>query len=171
MFNRTPKEKLKELRDLPQSSVGAPCPLVLATEHDLYVTYYLNAVEPGWDGKPVRVLSPESSGEPSIIVRFDHVTAHYFGMPNDEAISGHPLYKQGLQPYGYFEVTDSAWLDELERMNRVHPCHKKEHYTGVRHFIFTFHDTTLEVLARGYSGEVTNLPLTENIDRILRKNA
>ena len=48
MFGLTPKEELKELHDLPQSSVGAPCPLVFATEHDLHVSYYLNAVEEGW---------------------------------------------------------------------------------------------------------------------------
>ncbi len=171
MFSLTPKEELKELHDLPQSSVGAPCPLVFATEHELHVSYYLNTVEEGWDGTTVRVVGPASTGEPSIVVTFHRVTAHYFGMPNDEAMHGHPLHKLGLKAYSYFEVLGSSWRDELERMNRVHPQHKKEHYAGVRHFIFTFHDTTLEVLARSYTAEVTNLPLLENIERVLKKNA
>jgi hypothetical protein len=171
MFSRTPKEELKELHDLPQSSVGAPCPLVFATEHDVHVTFYLNAVDPKWDGRSVRVVDAASSGEPSIIVTFHHATAHYFGMPNDEAMSGHPLYKLGLKAYSYFEVIGSSWRDELERMNRVHPQHRKEHYSDVRHFIFTFHDTILEVLARSYSAEITNLPLLENLGRVLQKNA
>jgi hypothetical protein len=171
MFSLTPKEELKELHDLPQSSVGAPCPLVYATERNLHVSYYLNAVEEGWDGKTVRVVGPASAGEPSVIVTFHRVTAHYFGMPNDEAIRGHPLYKLGLKAYSYFEVLGSSWCEELERMNRVHPHHKKERYADVRHFIFTFHDTTLEVLARSYTAEITNLPLLENIERVLKKNA
>jgi hypothetical protein len=167
MFGLSPKEQLKGLKDLPQSSVGAPCPLVFATEQGVHVTYYLNDVDPSWDGKTVRVVSPESNTEPSIIVTFHRVTAHYFGMPNDEAMHGHPLSKLGLQAYSYFEVLNSSWRDELEQMNRVHPSHKKEHYSDVRHFIFTFHDTTLEVLARSYSFEITNLSLIQNIERVM----
>ena len=143
--------------------------MVFATENDLHVTYYLNLVEDGWDGKTVRVVGPSSDGEPSIIITFHGVTAHYFGAPNDEAIHGHPLYGAGLRPYSYFEVRDSSWRAELEKMNRVHPHHKKEHFSDIRHFIFTFHDTTLEVLARSYSSEVTNLPLVENVERVLKK--
>lgn len=171
MFGITPKQELKKLRDLPQSSVGAPCPLVFATEHEVHVTYYLDAIEEEWDGTTVRVIDHASTGEPSIVVTFHRVTAHYFGMPNDETMHGRPLYKLGLQAHSYFEVLGSSWRDELERMNRVHSHHKKEHYADVRHFIFTFHDTTLEVLARSYTAEVTNLPLMENIERVLKNNS
>jgi hypothetical protein len=170
MLGFPPKEKLKRLTDLPQSSVGAPCPLIFATEHSLYVTFYLNQIDPNWDGTTVKVVDSESSGEPSIIVKFDRVTAHYFGKPNDEAISGHHLYSAGLEAYSYFEVMNSSWRDELEKMNRVHPYHKKAHYDDVHHFIFTFHDTTLEILARAYSAEITNLPLSDNMQRILNEN-
>lgn len=170
MFGFQPKEKLKSLTDLPQSSVGAPCPLVFATEHSLYVTFYLNQIDPSWNGTTVKVVNTQSEGEPSMIVKFERVTAHYFGMPNDEAISGHSLYPLGLEAYSYYEVMNSSWRDELEKMNRVHPYHKKAHYDDVRHFIFTFHDTTLEVLARSYSAKITNLPLRENMDRILNED-
>jgi hypothetical protein len=79
MFGLQPKEKLKPLDDLPQSSVGAPCPLVFATEHSLYVTFYLNQADPAWDGTSVKIVDAQSEGEPSIIVQFERVTAHYFG--------------------------------------------------------------------------------------------
>lgn len=167
MLGLSPREKLKRLTDLPQSSVGAPCPVLFATELALYVTFYLNDADPTWDGTSVRVVGPDTTNEPSIIVKFDCVTAHYFGMPNDEAISGHHLYPLGLKPYSYYEVINSSWRDELEKMNRVHPRHKKAHYDDAKHFIFTFHDTTLEVLARTFSAEITNLPLKENVKRIL----
>jgi hypothetical protein len=170
MFGFPPKEKLQRLTDLPQSSVGAPCPLVFATEHALYVTFYLNDVDPTWDGTTVKVVGPHTTNEPSIIVKFDRVTAHYFGMPNDEGISGHHLYPLGLEPYSYYTVLNSSWRDELEKMNKVHPYHKKAHYDDIKHFIFTFHDTTLEVFARTYSAEITNLPLKENMERIINEN-
>jgi hypothetical protein len=89
MFGRAPNEELKELSDLPRSSVGAPCPLILATEHNVHVTYFLQSVPESWDGTTVRVVEPASTGEPSIVVTFRRVTAHYFGMPNDEAIAFH----------------------------------------------------------------------------------
>jgi hypothetical protein len=168
MPDRPIKETLTELRDLPQSSVGAPCPLLYATEQDLFVTYFLENRDEQWDGTTIRIITPGSTDEPSIIVRFHGVFLHTFGSPGDEALHGHRLYTLGLQPYAYFEVLGSSWLDELERRNRVHSRHDKELYSSVRHFIFTFHDTTLEVLADSYISEITNLPLLENLQRILK---
>ena len=162
------KEKLVEIKSIPQSSVGAPCPLVFATEHEVVVTYFLNEVDPDWDGSSVRVISPGSSEEPSITIKFERVLAHYFGMPNDEAISGHPLSDLGIEPYSYYEVKNSSWIEKHEKMNRVHPYHKKKHYSDYRHFIFTFHDTTFEVIAKGYSTTKGIGSLTENILKAIK---
>src|SRR5262249_17748356 len=75
--------------------------------------------------------------------------AHYFGPPNDEALSGHPLYRKGLRHYGVCEVKNSSWVRALERMNRVHPSHHPRMFSRYRHFVFTFHDTTFECIAGG----------------------
>src|SRR4051812_7108799 len=123
------KDKVVKLNDLPQSSVGAPCPVVLAGEHALSVAYFLQDPPDAWDGKTVRVVSPETSAEPAAIVRFSGVYAHMFGPPNDEAFSGHPLAERGLQPYGAFEVLDSSRVRGLERMNAVHPRHQTAHFS------------------------------------------
>jgi len=171
MYRKDLKEKLIEIKNLPAVSVGAPCPVIYATEHEFYVTYYLQSYDPAWDGTYVRIVDENSTTEPSIIVEFKMVLAHYFGMPNDEALSGHPLYTLGLKPYSYFEVLNSLWIDKHEKMNRVHPSHKKELYEDYRHFIFTFHDTTLEVIAEDFSYKVTNKSLLENIESIIRKNS
>ncbi len=73
-------------------------------------------------------------------------------IPNDEAISGHPLYAKGLKPYGAYRVEESRWLAELGKRNSVHPYHEKSKFlAGKTHYIFTFHDSTLEAIAKDFS--------------------
>lgn len=139
-----------ELTNVPQSSVGAPCPMILAGEHHLHLAYYLENEPEGWNGSTVRIVDESSSDEPCALVEFKGTYAHMFGPPNDEAFDGHPLAARGLDPYGAFEVTRSSWLRRLERMNSVHPYHKPEHFSRYRHFIFSFHDTTFECIANSF---------------------
>jgi hypothetical protein len=73
-----------------------------------------------------------------------------FGYPNEEAISGHKLYKVGLKPFGFYEIQHSNWIKKIEKANRVHPYHKKKVFFNKRHYIFPFHDSTLEVVADSY---------------------
>ena len=68
-----------------------------------------------------------------------------FGLPNDEALPGHPLFGHGLDYYGCFEVLDSRWRTEAEAQNRVQ--FPQADYGDVRHFAFTFHDSSFECLA------------------------
>jgi len=143
--------RMEKLKDVPKSSIGAPCPMVLADEQHLALTFYLESPPPDWDGTTVRIVGPDSSGEPNAIVTFKHAVAYFHGPPNDEAFTGHPLAKRGLTPHGAFEIRDSSWLNTLMKMNRVHPCHKDEQFKRYRHFIFSFHDTTFECIAEGYA--------------------
>ena len=154
MFSQNPKEKVTPLEGFPQSAPGAPCPAVVATENSLAVLFYLHSVDPKWDGTSVRIVDINSVGEPSAIVVFNGPTVHSFGPPNDEAFSGHRLASIGLKPYGAFEVLNSSWIQELEKMNSVHPYHDREHFLAdKRHFILTFHDSTFECIAQGYRVE------------------
>ena len=139
------------LTDVPQSSVGAPCPMVLCGEHFLHLAYILQADLAGWDGRTIRVVGEHTADEMCALVRFKSVDAHMFGPPNDEAFTGHPLAGRGLKPYSVAEVLNSSWVRELERMNSVHPHHRKERYEKLRHFVFAFHDTTFECVAEGFN--------------------
>lgn len=78
------------------------------------------------------------------VLRAKRCSIHKFGSPNDEAIEGHRLYGKGLECYDAFEVHNSLWVAELECANRVHPYHRPERFDRLRHFIVTFHDSTLE---------------------------
>ena len=124
---------------------------MLVGEGYLYLAFFVQDTPSAWDGSTVRVVSENTSGEPVALVTFSRPYAHLFGPPNDEAFSGHPLASRGLRPYGAFEVHTSSWVRTLERMNSVHPLHRAEQFSGLRHFIFAFHDTTFECVAHDFS--------------------
>ncbi len=147
MYQVDDQDTVKELSDLPQSSVGAPIPIIVEDEHRTFVAYYVEQRDPDWDGTTVRVVGPDSDDELVAIVKFN-AYATMFGPPNDEAFSGHPLAARGLKPYGFFEIFDSSWIRGLERMNSVHPYHDKTDFLArYRHFVLSFHDTTFECIA------------------------
>jgi hypothetical protein len=134
------RARLSPLRpELPEADVGAPLPVVAATEGDVLVAYYAGVA-----------LQDELEDEDAVVVvRFTGSFASMFGPPNEEAIEGHPLAPAGLRPFEFVEVNGSPWVARLEEMNRVHPYHSREPFDALRHFILPFHDTTFECLARG----------------------
>lgn len=149
-------EKVVTLDDFPQSEAGAPCPALIATEGDLVIAFH-RATPELWDRPLEERIDWQVAGESCAIVRFAHTTIHTFGPPNDEAFSGHRLAKKGLEPYGAFEVLNSEWIEQLEKMNSVHPMHTREWFMkGKRHFILTFHDSVFECVARGYTVELAS---------------
>jgi hypothetical protein len=70
MYTVDDRDRVVELTDVPQSSVGAPCPVVVASEHELIIAYFLQEIPSDWDGTTVRVVGVDSTGEPAATVRF-----------------------------------------------------------------------------------------------------
>jgi len=143
MYTVDRHDRVEELKELPRQSTGAPVPFLLAEDGELILAYLV-----------------ESEADEAAVIEFESVHAQYFGPPNDEALSGHPLYQRGLRFYCAYEVQNSSWIRALERMNRVHPKHRRGMFGRCRHFIFTFHDTTLECVATGIR-KVTWLPYVD----------
>jgi hypothetical protein len=135
---------------VPQSSIGAPMPIVMSDESQVVVAYYMENRDPDWDGTSVRILDAVTSDEPIALVRFNHSLVHMFGSPNDEAFSGHPLASRGLHPYGAFQIEKSSWIRQLEKMNSVHPNHNPEFFWRQRHLVLAFHDSTFECVCRDF---------------------
>lgn len=156
MYTVDDRDIVVELTDVPQSSVGAPCPMVLASEGWLRLAYYLEQSDEDWDGKTVRMVSETTEGELCALVLFKGIRAHMFGPPNDEAFSGHPLASRGLGPYAVFEVQNSSWIRGLERMNSVHPSHSAARFRAYKHYVFAFHDSTFEAVAEGFELGIRN---------------
>ena len=154
MYQVDTQDVVIELVDVPSSDGGAPLPAVVAAEHELELIYLASEPDPEWDGTDVRVKSTASSGEPVAVVKFGRPYAHMFGPPNEEAFAGHPLAQRGVYPGGAFEVQHSSWLRALERMNSVHRYHTAARFAGFRHFIFAFHDSTFECIAKSYTCEL-----------------
>ena len=82
------------------------------------------------------------------IVEFKQVTSVKIGSPNDEVLHGHPLWGSGLEFHRAHVVRNSRWIAELMDTNRVHERFDEARWSGTYHFILTFHDETLECVAR-----------------------
>jgi hypothetical protein len=68
-------------------------------------------------------------------------------VPNDEVLHGHRLYGAGPGYYQLHEVDNSAWLIELRAIEAVHDHAPRLPFENARHFVLTFHDSTVEAIA------------------------
>lgn len=136
-----------EIPDFPQMDTGAPCPLVLADEHRVVLSYLL----PG---------SPE--GSLSAIVCFKDAATHSLGDPNEDTLHGHTLWKSGLRHYGAFNVEHSPVIKELERMNSVARFYSAERFRKLRHFVITMHDSTFECVAQSFHFTTTDAEIASD---------
>lgn len=159
MYDVDARDRVVPLSDVPQSDIGAPLPLVLADEHRVLLGYLIQDDDPDWDGTYVEVVGPESDA-PGAIVEFRGVEAFYFGAPNDEAFHGHPLAGRGLTPYSAARIEDSSWIRRLERMNSVHRYHRPDAFRALSHFVFAFHDTTFECVAKSFTPHTVPGPMS-----------
>jgi hypothetical protein len=144
-------DSLVELRNVPQSDVGAPRPMILCSEEKLLLAYHRQFPLNEDELNSARDGGEYEEDEACLLVKFNSWYAYTFGPPNDEALRGHPLFNRGLQPYAVFEVRHSSWIRSLETMNQVHRLHKPERFGKLRHFIFTFHDSTFECAALDFT--------------------
>ena len=159
MYSIDHLDSVRPLQGIPQSSIGAPLPLILAAEGSLAVAFLLELRDPAWDGTSIHIVDHRTSADPAAILTFRGVHAHILGPPNDEAFEGHPLAERGLKPYGAFEILGSSWIRAMERMNRVHEYHSPAPFQQLRHVVLAFHDSTFEVAAREFSVLTAQGPL------------
>jgi hypothetical protein len=139
---------------VPEAAVSEA--VLLQTEYATVLTF--SAVREMPDGKRA------SAGYG--VVRIDRCTLTKFGHPNDEALAGHPLYSKGLNTYGVYEVRNSLWSRQTVEMNRVSFPNTPD--STQKHFIFTFHDSTFECLARGLRASLSMKPYSEILTEITK---
>jgi hypothetical protein len=82
------------------------------------------------------------------VVEFKKVTSIKISFPGDEALRGHPLWGSGLESCSAHEVRNSPWITELMEADRAHERFDESQWSGRRHFMLTFHDETLECIAK-----------------------
>jgi hypothetical protein len=166
MYSVNHRDKVISLDGIPQSSTGAPLPVVLANEHALLLAYYTETSHTTWDGTNPRSISADATEDPVAVLDFGLARAHYLGPPNDEAFHGHPLASRGLSPYGAFEVQESSWIRILAEMNSVHPRHDPTLFALLRHFILSFHDSTFECIAKGFDVTIVGGPIVKAVAEV-----
>ncbi|MBI1765509.1 MAG: hypothetical protein HYR56_29180 [Acidobacteria bacterium] len=166
MYSVDEKDRVVPITDIPQSSVGAPTPIVLSSEGVTVVAFYLQDTPPGWDGTTIGGVTESIEDEPLALVKFSRCYSSMFGPPNDEAFHGHPLASRGLTPYGAFVIEISSWIRQLERMNSVHWRHDPDRFWTRKHYVLSFHDSTFECVADGYTVEVHESSLNQMLTRM-----
>lgn len=140
-------DRIVELKEFPSPDSGAPCPVILPKETQLWLAYYIHDDDPRFEKKYSKIWS--DSDEQCIESCFAVVSmlalAHTFGQPGEDNFETHPLSKRGLRPHMIAEIENSSWLSQLTTTSTT-PSAK--HY---RHIIFAFHDETFECIATDFT--------------------
>ena len=143
MYSVDERDKVIEIRTVPQSSAGAPMPIILSDEQRILLAYIQ-------DSSPDSIIQ-QAEGEDFALIEFQRYRSFMFGAPNDEAFSGHPLASRGLHPYACFQIASSSWIRQLERMNSVNSRHDPTRFARYNHYVFAFHDSTFECVAENFT--------------------
>jgi hypothetical protein len=125
---------------------GTPMPVLLSGLRT-FVAFYLRVRDPLFDGTNRRARDPRADHDIGV-VEFKRMTSVKIGSPNDEVLRGHPLWGSGLEFYRAHEVKNSPWITELMEVDRAQEHFEESQWTGRRHFMLTFHDETLECVAK-----------------------
>jgi hypothetical protein len=128
----------------PEAAVSAP--LFIEGEHKAFLTFNARVTGASPDSTSREVAGPTG------VVELEQCHLSRLGYPNDEGLEEHPLSEHGLTAYGSFEVVNSQWIKEVA-----------SGFAGARHFIFTFHDSTFECIAKSAKGYLSETPFAECI--------
>lgn len=151
MYPVDDQDRVIELKDVPQPDIGAPAPVVLSDERTTLLAYATQRGTFSPDGRILTEADLAMFVEELALIEFRPCKSFMFGAPNDEAFDGQPLANRGLHPYGVFEIENSSWIRRLEQMNSVHPLHRGGYLQRLKHFVFVFHDSTFECVARSFA--------------------
>lgn len=85
---------------------GAPMRRISASEQLLQVVYLIFAHAPwvnpaAWTEDEIQQWYEANREEPSATLTFTRAWCHYFGPPNEEVLTGHPLGARGLRPSAF----------------------------------------------------------------------
>lgn len=134
---------------------GAPCPYVISAGGRAFLIYYINEIDPNWDGTYTNVIDSSSDDIlPLALVEFIRCYSIKFGGANDEVINGHPLWGKGLVPYGAHIIENSEWLKHEMKISSVHSYYNEESWDVKKHIVLLFHDELFECITEDYKIEV-----------------
>lgn len=162
-------EQYAVLIDFPvRWDTGAPCPHLLQADHRTFLAFFLPDVGPNCPGVWPR-NSPKH--QKLAVVEFEGCVCTKMGTPREDAFDAHPLYGRGFVAYRAMSVENSTWLKELETLNAGDHCYKGELWHELKHYIFPFHDSTFECVARGFKVETFHISFLQLLSEICQRLA
>lgn len=155
-FAKATQQQYAETIDFPyQWDLGAPYPHLLQSDGRAFLAYLMPEDVPDWQFTYL-----------TVVVEFSSCLAAKLGSPNDEVFEGHPLHGKGMDGYRAQEVHNSEWLKEIEKINSVHSQYSSQSHSHVRHFVFWFHDSSVECLAESFTADVYREGLADVLKKI-----
>ena len=118
--------------------VGAPLPTVLSNDYNLFLLFH--------KGK-------QEDNEMMFVTFINKIALKFSNIPSHSDIVGHPYSKYGLNEIdsSLFEVKNSDWIKELKRINSfTNDSHTTIDLSNFKHYIFLFHDSTFECIAKSF---------------------
>jgi hypothetical protein len=92
---------------------------------------------------------PDDADQRNVVLAWDGVGLASLSAPNDEAISGHRLWRAGLNDVLWLGlVEDSELITGLKKQNSMHPNHEPRRYDFLDHYIASLKECLVEVVAR-----------------------
>ncbi len=155
-----------------QWDTGAPLPFLLQNDYRTFLVFAQRDVAPRRDGTSPRSRNADDPNPGQLaIVEFRRCVCTRMGTPNEEVFRGHPLSGSGFEGYRPLSVRNSTWIRELEAMNAVHPRFNPRSWSGLSHYIFGFHDSTFECVAKSFVVESRVSTFPDALRKICEKIA
>lgn len=133
---------------VPEAAVSGP--LFIQTERSAYLLF--NAM------REVPDTRRDDAG--TAVVELPNCLISRLGYPNDEGHDESPFYND--LGYGVYEVINSSWVKQLLDMRQARFPNPNPDWWGLegRHFVFTFHDSTIECISGAPKATTTTEPRT-----------
>jgi hypothetical protein len=107
------------------------------------------------------------------VVEFLRPVSHRSGSPAEDEQFRHYLCGKGQEIYRAQTVENSPWLREMIDMwkvNSEHDTSNQEYYRQhIKHYIFWFHDSTFECLARDYEIHTYHDAINAVVEKIIKR--
>jgi hypothetical protein len=91
---------------------------------------------------------PDDVDQRNLVLLWRRVEFAALGAPNDEALSGHPLWSAGLGDVRWLGLVErSGRVRALAAQNSVHPSHDQRRYDFLDHYVAPLKECVAEVVA------------------------
>ena len=138
--------KLIEIKGLFEMDTGAPSPMIISNDSELFVAFYANKERTSAIPKERNIRYDTGI----FVMKFKGYLKFTLGLPGEETISGHPYRRLGMKSYSFYELKKSDLIKSLQKIEKVHPRYNSENWNMYKHYIITFHDNMFECVAQDF---------------------